>query len=151
YVLRSQATDKIHQSANGFFPFSACVIRVAGPVDLHRQLRETIAGADPQVPIVRIRSIQQILSDSLVQERFNMFLMSAFAAVALILTTVGLYGVLSYQVTQRTREIGVRVALGATRGQILRIIAGRGMALLGLGIVIGLAIAVGFMHLLAGL
>jgi putative ABC transport system permease protein len=151
YVPRSQSTDRIHQSANNFFPYSACLIRTADGININRQVREILSTIDPQVPVVHIRSIQEILSDSLKQERFNVFVMSIFAVVALLLTSVGLYGVVSYQVTQRTREIGVRVALGATRSEVLRVVMRRGINLLCAGIAIGLPAAFGFAQLIAGL
>jgi predicted permease len=151
YVPRSQASDRIHRSVNSFFPYSACLIRTAGSLDINRRMREIVAHIDPRAPVTRIRTIDEILADSLAGQRFNMVLMSSFSAVALFLTTVGLYCVLSYQVTQRTREIGVRAALGATRGEIVRIVMQRGMKLLGTGIALGLGLALLFAHVLAGL
>jgi len=150
YVLRLQTTDGFNQLANQIFN-SACLIRTAASVDISRQLRDALVRIDPRMPIARIRTIREIASGSIRQQESNMFLMSVFAGAALLLTVVGLYGVLSYQVVQRTREIGVRVALGASGGQILRIVLKRGMILAGLGIVTGIGAALGFTRLLAGL
>jgi putative ABC transport system permease protein len=75
--------------------------------------------------------------------RFNLYLLTAFAGVALTLAAIGLFGVMAYLVSQRTREIGVRLALGATRGEVFRQVLGRGMALAGFGAVIGVGVAMG--------
>jgi ABC-type antimicrobial peptide transport system permease subunit len=98
-------------------------------------------------------TLRTIIEDSppVFMRRFPALLVGVFAALAVLLSAIGIYGVLSYLVTQRTREIGVRMALGAQRSSILRLLLGEGMRLAALGIAIGLVVAVGATRLLAGL
>ena len=95
--------------------------------------------------------MEQIISDSLASQRFSMTVLGSFALMALLLASVGIYGVASYLVGQRTQEIGVRVALGAHRSDVLRMILGDGMKMTLAGVVIGLTAAFGLTHLMASL
>jgi putative ABC transport system permease protein len=117
----------------------AVLIRTSGSVEIAPDLRRVIREIDPQLPIARIRTMNDVASAALAQQRFNMMLIGVFATIALALAMVGLYGLLSYQVAQRTREIGVRIALGARRADVLRMIVERGLILTFVGIVIGVA------------
>jgi putative ABC transport system permease protein len=117
----------------------AVLIRTSGSVEIAPDLRRVIREIDPQLPIARIRTMNDVASAALAQQRFNMMLIGVFATIALALAMVGLYGLLSYQVAQRTREIGVRIALGARRADVLRMIVERGLMLTFVGIVIGVA------------
>lgn len=105
-------------------------------------LRESVQEADPRVPLYGLASMEDLLSESLNQRRFSMTLLTAFAAVALLLAAVGLYGVLRYGVSQRSREIGIRVALGASAEGIVRQVLREGsvLTILGLGLGVGMAI-----------
>jgi putative ABC transport system permease protein len=126
-----------------FSSLAAVLVRTSGNVKIAAELRRVIQAVDPHVPITSIRSMTDVASTALAQQRFNMMLIGIFAASALLLTMVGLYGLLSYQVSQRTREIGVRMALGARRADVLRAIVVRGLMLTFVGIVIGVAGSLG--------
>jgi putative ABC transport system permease protein len=111
------------------------------PNALASAARQVVRDLDRTLPTFSMSPLTTLLSDSMAQRRFSMLLLLVFAGLALFLAVVGLYGVVSYTVAQRTREIGLRLAIGAQPGQVLRMIVGGGMKLAALGIVIGLALA----------
>jgi putative ABC transport system permease protein len=121
------------------------------PMNLTNSIRQAVWAIDRNVPITDVRTMEQILATVTTQPRFNTILLGIFAAVALALAGVGIYGVLSYSVTQRTREIGIRIALGAGRGAVLWLVVSQGMLLALLGVAIGLAASLALTHLMAGL
>jgi putative ABC transport system permease protein len=112
-----------------------------------RELR----GLDPDQPMANVRTLAEILDSSLSPPRFHSSLIGAFALLALTLTGIGVYGVLAFVVSQRTRETGVRMAFGASRRDIIRQMAGRGVQMAAVGVVVGLAGAAGVSRLLARL
>ncbi|MCI0347913.1 MAG: FtsX-like permease family protein, partial [Acidobacteriales bacterium] len=106
---------------------------------------------DKDQPVVNIMTMEQRLADSVSRPRFNMFLLGVFAGVALVLAAVGIYGVISYGVTQRTHEIGIRMALGAQAGNVLRLVVGQGMRLVLAGVLVGLLMSLALTRLMKGL
>jgi putative ABC transport system permease protein len=104
-------------------------------------VRASLRSIDPNVPLSAVASMDRLFEQSMGPRRFNLYLLSAFAVVALALAAIGLFGVMAYLVSQRTREIGVRLALGATRGEVFRQILGRGLALAGIGATLGVGAA----------
>lgn len=128
------------------------VVRTAGGVPgLESQLRSIVRTVDPNLPITRLASMEAIVSDSLVDQRFYSVLFSLFAVLALVLGGVGVYGVMSYVMGQRTDEIGIRLALGATQRSILRREIGRGAVMTGTGIALGVVTAFALTRFLASL
>jgi len=128
------------------------LVRTQGdPVAVVPALRNTVWAIDPNQPIADIKTMNQILSDSIGQPRLNMLLMGVFGALALILAAVGIYGLLSYAVTQRTQELGIRMALGAQVKDVLKLVLKQGMTLALIGEGIGLVAAFVFTRLLRGL
>jgi putative ABC transport system permease protein len=114
---------------------------------IHAELQQL----DREQPMASIATMDQLLADSLSRARFTMLLLGIFAAVALLLAAVGIYGLISYSVTQRTQELGIRIALGAQRRDVLRLVLGQGTRLTLFGLVLGIAAALGITRLLASL
>ena len=120
--------------------FSTVVMRTSvEPLSLTEQVRQAIWRVDRDQPMWKIRTVEFLVTRSVADRKFLMALMGIFAAIALLLTTVGLYGVISYLVNQRTQEIGIRMAVGAQVGHILRMVLKQGMSYVALGVAIGLA------------
>ena len=130
----------------------AIVVRtVSHPMSLIAAIREQVKALDKDQPVARITTMEQLLSDSILQPRFNMLLLTIFAVLAWLLAVMGIYGVISYVVTQRSHEIGIRMALGAQKSDVVRLVVGRGMFLVMIGVVIGLAASVALTRVLSSL
>jgi putative ABC transport system permease protein len=120
------------------YPFMNYVIRSAiDPTTLSAAAAREIHALDPDQPVADVRTLDQVVAKSIARPRFNALLLAIFAGVALVLSSVGIYGVMNYSATQRTQEIGIRMALGAKPGDILRLVVGHGMKLTAVGIAIG--------------
>jgi putative ABC transport system permease protein len=136
----------------GFFVPNHLVVKTnVEPLSLAATVRRTVWEIDKDQPVSNISTMEEILSESIARQRFSMLLLGIFAAVALILAAVGLYGVMSYSVAQRTREIGIRMALGAQARDVLRLIVGQGLTLTLIGIALGLTGAFALTRLLESL
>lgn len=128
------------------------VVRTNGnPASVVAPLRAQISSIDRSVPVFRVHTMDDLLSDAASQPRFQMVLLTSFASMALLLAAIGLYAVLSYMVAQRTNEMGLRLALGAQRGDVLRLILERGLALATIGVVVGLIATAALTHFVASL
>ncbi len=124
------------------FEQMAVVIRsTVEPQSLAPSLRQAVADINRSVPVSDVKTMEHIVSESITQPRFNLFLLGLFSSIALLLSAAGIYGVTAYIVTQRTQELGIRLALGAQVRDILKMILGQGMIVIGIGLVIGLAAA----------
>jgi predicted permease len=124
-------------------------VRASGdPMQMVAAVRGQVRAADKEIPIFNLQTMERLIDKSVAPRRFNMLLLGVFALVGLALAGVGLYGVISYTVTQRTREIGVRVALGAQTGDVLRQIIGEGMTLALIGVLLGLGGALALTRLM---
>ncbi|HYO13130.1 MAG TPA: ABC transporter permease [Thermoanaerobaculia bacterium] len=126
------------------------VAPTASPESVAAGVREAVWAIDRDLP-VEIRTIEEMIAGSLTRQRFNTFLFTAFGVIALALTVIGVYGVMAYTVAQRTRDVGIRMALGAHRRDVLRLVVGQGALLVSLGLALGLAAAWGLSRLIAAL
>jgi putative ABC transport system permease protein len=121
------------------------------PASLVAPVRAAIRAADSSIPVYSVAPMADLIAGQTSQSRFTMWLMGVFAAIALSLAVIGIYGVMSYLVSQRTREIGIRLALGAGGGDILRLVVGNGARLIGGGIIIGVAASFALQRLVSSL
>jgi putative ABC transport system permease protein len=121
------------------------------PMTFAKTLREQVQAVDPNLPVFGERSMESVVSESLGQRRFAMQVVALFGVLALLLASIGIYGVMAYSVNQRTREIGIRVALGASTGAIMGWVLRQGLVLIVVGVSTGLLAAFGLMRLLRSL
>ena len=144
-TVRHDNLAKVPRLAEFYFPVSqrpelqmTILIRTKGdPLALVSAVREAVQSVDPNLPVFNIRTMESKIGDELVTQRLSVVLVSLFSVLALILAAVGLYGVLAYSIAQRTREIGIRIALGAGSGRILGLVVTQGLTIVGIGLVLG--------------
>jgi putative ABC transport system permease protein len=128
------------------------IVKTSGaPAGLAGPVRDAIRSVDSELPVFRVTPMEQLVSDSMAQRRLSMVLVSIFAAVALALASIGLYGVMAYSVTQRTHEIGIRMALGAERADVLRLIVRGGFRVALVGLIIGCGAAFGLTRFMSAM
>jgi ABC-type antimicrobial peptide transport system permease subunit len=114
-------------------------------------VRQRVSGIDSNVPLYQVETLESELAESVAPRRFNLLVLSSFAAIAVLLAFIGIYGVIAYLVAQRTREIGIRVALGATRIDVARMVIQQGLAIVGVGVATGILAALGLSQVMSTL
>jgi ABC-type antimicrobial peptide transport system permease subunit len=139
------------QSQPGASGFPIVIRTRASPTDVVAGVRRAIREVDPTAAISNVSAMPDIIAKSLGRTRFYMVMLGAFAAVALVLTVAGLYGVLSYAVAQRTRELGIRVALGSSRARLIRLVTADGARLVAVGSFLGLVAGFGLTRLMVSI
>ena len=140
-----------HEQVGFFAPRYLVVKTAVDPLSMASSVRDAVWAVDRDQPVSKISTMEEILADSIVRQRFSMLLLGIFAALALILAAVGIYGVMSYSVAQRTHEIGIRLALGAQTSTVLKLALGYGLKLVIVGTLIGLVVAFGLTRLMSTL
>jgi ABC-type antimicrobial peptide transport system permease subunit len=151
YIPQSQILDGFTKLASSAIPLAWEIRSNLDEHTLTAAVTKEIQTVDGQMPIARVRTMDKILADSLSRQNFNMLLLSIFAASALLLAAIGIYGLMSYSVQQQTAEIGVRIALGADKLAVVRLVLRQGMTPALIGVAVGLVIAFGLTRLMASL
>ena len=157
--VKMEGLSQDSKRVQGYFPFwqlpnteMTVILKASGdPDQLISSVREQVRRVDPEQPIWNIRTMDQIRDESVAPERLNLTLFSIFAGIALLLAIVGIYGVMSYTVTQRTHEIGIRMSIGAQQRDVFKMVLGQGMMLALIGIAIGLVGAFALTRLMAAM
>lgn len=149
YIPSAQTPAAFTRLFSEWFPTQVVVRTVAAPGTMLAVVERTIRATDPRVPVGHVRAMDEILAGSVSVQRFLMLLLGAFALLAMVLAAIGIYGVMSYLVSQRAHEIGVRVALGAQPPDVVRLVVARGLTLVMGGVLLGLAGAVAVNRLMA--
>jgi predicted permease len=140
YQLHSQVPDAAMKLVNGL-QLASVVVRTkpgVAPMSVSQAVQEALLAGDIQLPATRVRTMEQVSLNSTARQNFNLLLLGVFAAIALLLAAVGIYGVMSYTVEQRTHEVGLRTALGASRRDVLKLVMGQGFKLTSIGLGMGI-------------
>jgi putative ABC transport system permease protein len=142
----------VHFSAGAQARAMTVVLRTStAPDSLVSSVRSELRALDPEVAAAQVRTMEEVISASVSDRRLNTLLIGTFGALALALAAIGLYGVMAYSVTQRMREMGVRIAIGASRRSVLSLIVGHGIRLVGYGVLVGTVAAIAVAGMLADL
>ena len=151
YIPASQVTDGMTLLNEQILPIMWVVRTKVAPYSLNQDIQRELREASGGLPVGKIRSMEQVVAESTARDDFNTTLLTIFAAVALLLAAVGIYGLMAYSVQQRTQEIGIRMALGAAPGKVRGMIVRQGMILALIGVVVGVAAALALTRLMASL
>jgi len=144
--LDTEVRTELFLPSRSFNDIRVVALTTGDPLQLSKAIEREVWAIDPNQPVANIATMERRMSDALEQRRFNMLLFAVFAGLALLLATVGIYGVLAYTVSQRTQEIGIRVALGANAGNVAALVLRQGLMLAIIGVAIGTAAALGLTH-----
>jgi putative ABC transport system permease protein len=153
-ALETAPRPELYQPlGQGMWPLVFVAVRTApeNPLTLLPAVQQAVWDVNKSVPLGNPRTMNDMIARTLLQKKFTMLLLSIFAGAALLLAAIGLYGVISYSVAQRTRELGIRIALGAQRSDVLRLILRQGMTLVAAGVIFGIAASLGLTRLIASL
>jgi putative ABC transport system permease protein len=151
YIPQSQVTEGLTKLANSVIPLSWAIRTNANPMAMRIPVEQALRATDGQLPISRERTMETVIAKSVARQDFNMLLLTIFATIALILAAIGIYGLMSYTVEQRSQEFGIRMALGATAAQIRSMMLLHGARLAMIGVAVGLALAYAMTRLLSSL
>lgn len=148
YIPAAQMSDGLTKLGSSVIPLTWVIRTSVDPWSLVGPLQGAVQAVDGQMPVSKIRTMDQLIGTTLARQNFNMSLLTVFAGVALVLASIGIYGLMAYSVEQRRHEIGIRMALGAGKREMLNMVLGQGMRLALIGVAIGLAAAFGLTRLL---
>ena len=151
YVPVAQVTDGVTALNNGIIPITWAIRTNVEPYSVSKEIQEALRTASGGLPVAHIRSMEQVRGESTSRTDFNVTLLVIFASLALLLAAIGIYGLMAYSVQQRTQEIGIRMALGASAQDVRKMVVRQGMALALAGVIIGVAAALGVTRLMASL
>jgi putative ABC transport system permease protein len=149
FVPLAQVPDDVLLIARQFVTIKFAIRTAVDPLTLAATVKREMLNVDSLLPVTNIQSLEQIVSLSLARDRFNTALLGLFAGIGLVLAVIGIYGVVAYSVMQRTREIGIRVALGARSEDVLKLVVAQGMLPALIGVAIGLGGAFALTRLLS--
>jgi len=151
YIPESQVTEGMTTLAASAVPLAWAVRTRGEPGSLRAAVERELKASDMTLPLTDQRTMEQVIAESVARENFNMIVLSIFAGIALLLAAIGIYGLMAYTVQQRTHEIGIRMALGAVRADIMRLVMAHGLKLALAGVVLGAGLAWGMTRLLGAL